>query len=131
MFFGGGGGLAELGENLGRTDVGVWLDCSVIGDSIGAATHANNACVSDPDGTSTELMDCLESQLGSHDTNWSFMGGSRSWAIANRFASNSHQAKKGCLAVLLLPSNVRTAFRKEMSAMSSGCCGSRRSPMRA
>ena len=36
--------LAELGENLGRTDVGLWLDCSVIGDSIGAATHADDAC---------------------------------------------------------------------------------------
>jgi hypothetical protein len=62
----------------------VWLDCAVIGDSIGAATHTDDACVSDPDGRSTELMDCLESQLGSHDPNWSFMGGSKSWAIANR-----------------------------------------------
>jgi hypothetical protein len=76
--------LAESTENVGRTDVGQWLDCSVIGDSIGAATHADDACVSDPDGTSTELMDCLNSQLGSHDSNWSYMGGSKSWAIANR-----------------------------------------------
>ena len=76
--------LAELGENLGRTDVGAWLDCGVIGDSIGAATHTDDACVSDPDGLSTELMNCLESQLGAHDTNWSFMGGTRPWAIANR-----------------------------------------------
>ena len=55
--------LAEMSLNLIRKDVGVYLDRSVIGDSIGPATHADDACVSDPDGTSTELMNCLESQL--------------------------------------------------------------------
>lgn len=62
---------------------GVGSNCGVIGDSIGAATHTNDSCHRFP-GEHRELMDCLELRLGSHDIDWSFTGGTKSWSIANR-----------------------------------------------
>lgn len=58
-------------------------NCGVMGDSIGAATHTNDSCDRSP-GDHRELMDCLELRLGSHDMEWSFTGGTKSWSIANR-----------------------------------------------
>jgi hypothetical protein len=62
--------------------------CLVIGDSIGEATHANDAC-DEILGDHRELMDCIDLRLGSHDLDWSFMGGAKSWSIANRLECNS------------------------------------------
>ena len=59
------------------------LECGVIGDSIGAATHTNDAC------GGGELMDCLEIKLGEGDPDWSFTGGSKSWAIVSRLGCES------------------------------------------
>ena len=54
-----------------------------MGDSIGTATHTNDSCDRYP-GEHRELMKCLELRLGSHDIDWSFTGGTKSWSIANR-----------------------------------------------
>jgi hypothetical protein len=62
--------------------------CLVIGDSIGEATHTNDAC-DEILGDHRELMDCMDLRLGSHDLDWSFMGGTKSWSIANRLECNS------------------------------------------
>jgi hypothetical protein len=64
------------------------LNCLVIGDSIGEATHTNDACDIGLGGH-RELMDCIDLRLGSHDLDWSFMGGTKSWSIANRLECNS------------------------------------------
>ena len=72
------------------------LNCLVIGDSIGEATHTNDACDRNP-GEHRELMDCYDLRLGSHDLDWSFMGGSKSWSIARRLgcASVNNKSKDG------------------------------------
>ena len=70
-----------LGGDSGNS--GVISNCGVMGDSIGAATHSNDSCDRFP-GEHRELMDCLELRLGSHDIDWSFTGGTKSWSIANR-----------------------------------------------
>ena len=62
--------------------------CLVIGDSIGEATHTNDAC-DEILGDHRELMDCIDLRLGSHDLDWSFMGGTKSWSIANRLECSS------------------------------------------
>ncbi|MGD9363538.1 MAG: hypothetical protein PVH85_32040, partial [Desulfobacterales bacterium] len=62
--------------------------CLIIGDSIGEATHTNDACDRNL-GEHRELMDCLDLRLGSHDSDWSFMGGTKSWSIANRLECSS------------------------------------------
>jgi hypothetical protein len=63
-------------------------DCLVLGDSIGAATHANDAC-DRALGDHRELMDCLDLRLGSHDPAWSYMGGTKEWSIASRLCSGN------------------------------------------
>ena len=70
---------AEAQENTG---------CLVIGDSIGEATHTNDAC-DEILGDHRELMDCMDLRLGSHDLDWSFMGGTKSWSIASRLGCRS------------------------------------------
>jgi hypothetical protein len=62
--------------------------CLIIGDSIGEATHTNDACDRTL-GDHRELMECIDLRLGSHDLDWSFMGGTKSWSIANRLECSS------------------------------------------
>jgi hypothetical protein len=64
------------------------LICGVMGDSIGETTHTNDACDRNP-GEHRELRECLELRLGSHDLDWSFMGGTRPWAIARRLSCDN------------------------------------------
>jgi len=72
-----------LDEESGENNGGVEGYCGVIGDSIGAATHTNDACDRSL-GDHRELMECLDLRLGSHDPDWSFTGGSKSWSIVKR-----------------------------------------------
>jgi hypothetical protein len=74
--------LAAFARALGQVDSG-GIDCLVLGDSIGAATHTNDSCDRAP-GDHRELMECLELRLGSHDPAWSYLGGSMSWSLASR-----------------------------------------------
>jgi hypothetical protein len=74
--------LAVFAAVFGRIGDG-GIDCLVLGDSIGAATHANDACDREI-GDHQELMDCLKLRLGSHDPEWSYLGGAKSWSIASR-----------------------------------------------
>jgi hypothetical protein len=58
-----GDDLFVIPVNPERDNKEILLDCLVIGDSMGAATHANDACDRSP-GDHRELMECLELQLG-------------------------------------------------------------------
>ena len=77
-----------ISTNRADDDGEVLPDCLVIGDSMGAATHANDACDRAP-GDHRELMDCLELRLGSHDSDWSYLGGSKEWSIASRLCTGN------------------------------------------
>ncbi|UCD82364.1 MAG: hypothetical protein JSW26_13340 [Desulfobacterales bacterium] len=79
--------LETFAEVFGRVDDG-GIECLVLGDSIGAATHANDACDRTL-GDHRELMDCLDLRLGSHDPDWSYLGGSQPWSIASRVCSGT------------------------------------------
>jgi hypothetical protein len=85
-----------LGEESSVYRGGIKGYCGVIGDSIGEATHTNDACHRYI-GDHQELMECLNLRLGSHDLDWSFMGGTQSWSIANRLDCKSvnNTAKDG------------------------------------
>ena len=78
----------ESGTSIASCSTTWPLNCLVIGDSIGEATHTNDACDRSL-GDHRELMDCIDLRLGSHDLNWSFMGGKKSWSIANRLECNA------------------------------------------
>ena len=51
----------------------------LIGDSMTAATHADEMC-----GAGNELPTCLDAKFGQHDYAWSYAGGFMSWSIAAR-----------------------------------------------
>jgi len=78
----------ESGMSIESCSTTWQLNCLVIGDSIGEATHTNDACDRSL-GDHRELMDCYDLRLGSHDLDWSFMGGTKSWSIANRLGCDS------------------------------------------
>lgn len=58
----------------------------LIGDSLLAATHANEMC-----GAGNELPDCLDERLGQHDLDWSHGGGVQSWSLAHRLGYSPSQ----------------------------------------
>jgi lysophospholipase L1-like esterase len=51
----------------------------LIGDSLLAATHADEMC-----GAGKEIPDCLDEKFGKQDRGWSHGGGSPSWSLAAR-----------------------------------------------